>query len=172
MQSQEYAKFLYRRFGERLHWCQQHVCVRFCTPSLWESDTFPKAVIGPHKSKQLSDFWKSFSLRKRVRVQKYFINTKKLLEIEKEVVREVAHRIMNTSWENLQIAKHKSVRCSFCTWVTCIEWHQRTSFTAPGWRYQVFSKPLPRLCRGSVLMVWSSCKGTNFRREFNCIAFA
>ena len=33
----------------------------------------------------------------------------KLLEIEKKIVREVA-RGDNLTWENLQIAKHKSVR--------------------------------------------------------------
>ena len=36
----------------------------------------------------------------------------KLLEIEKEIVREVG-RVINLTWENLQIAKHKSGRRSF-----------------------------------------------------------
>ena len=34
---------------------------------------------------------------------------KKLLEIEKEIVREVTLGVINTSWANLQIAKHKSL---------------------------------------------------------------
>ena len=37
----------------------------------------------------------------------------KLLEIEKEIVREVALGVINLTWENLQIAKHKSGRRSF-----------------------------------------------------------
>ena len=47
-------------------------------------------------------------------ILKQEIKNQKLLEIEKEIVREVVQSD-NTTWENLQIAKHKSVQES--------EWH-------------------------------------------------
>ena len=72
----------------------------------------------------------NITLMSNTRVQCDNNNTKKLLEIEKEIAREVAvgDYVINTTWENLQVAMHKSV---------C--WTERTAYWFVLCDLQIFS---------------------------------